>query len=132
MMKPIHLLLVDDEERFLATTKIILDKRGMKTAIAKSGPEALELLDREPIDVAVVDVKMPGMDGIELLRKIKQRWPRIEVILLTGHASVESAVAGMKMGAGDYVMKPCDLKELAAKIEAAAEKRKKQEARSKN
>ena len=122
------MLLVDDEERFLATTKILLDKRGTDTFTAASGQEALEILERHAIDVVILDVKMPGMDGVEVLRKIKRDHPLVEVLMLTGHASVESAVEGLKLGAFDYLMKPCEIPVLLEKAEeACAQKRAKDE-----
>ncbi len=118
-MTAIQLLIVDDEERFLTTTKILLEKRGITVYIATNGKNALEALGSHRVDVAILDVKMPGMDGVELLRKIKQSSPLIEVIMLTGHASVESAVEGLKLGAFDYVMKPCDIAVLLEKVQQA-------------
>ncbi len=118
-MSKMRLLLVDDEERFLATTRILLEKRGVETLTATNGSDALALLDERPIDVVILDVKMPGMDGVEVLRRIKQRHPLVEVIMLTGHGSVESAVEGLKLGAFDYVMKPMDIPDLLAKAQEA-------------
>jgi DNA-binding NtrC family response regulator len=127
-MGNLRLLLVDDEERFLATTKILLDKRGANTFTASSGPDALEILAQHAIDVVILDVKMPGMDGVEVLRKIKRDHPLVEVLMLTGHASVESAVEGLKLGAFDYLMKPCEIPRLLEKAnEACAQKRAKEE-----
>ncbi len=120
-MASIRVLLVDDEEQFLATTKVLLDKRGIETVTATSGVEALTILEERPIDVVILDVKMPGMNGVEVLRMIKQRGYPLEVILLTGHAAVDSAVEGLKLGAFDYVMKPCDIPDLVAKIREAFE-----------
>lgn len=122
-MGKIQLLIVDDEERFLNTTKTLLEKRGVATCTALSGADALKIVNEQPLDVVILDVKMPGMDGVEVLSKIKHRYPLIEVIMLTGHASVESAVEGLKMGAFDYVMKPCDIPELLAKVKQAYEKK---------
>ncbi|MFC1853134.1 response regulator [candidate division CSSED10-310 bacterium] len=118
-MITINVLLVDDEERFLSTTKIILEKRGFKVNTALQGVEALDILEKQRIDVVILDVKMPGLDGISVLRKIKERHQQVEVILLTGHASVETAVNGLKIGAFDYLMKPCDIAKLLAKINLA-------------
>jgi DNA-binding NtrC family response regulator len=119
-----RLLFVDDEERFLATTKILMEKRGVENLrTATNGHDALRILRKERIDVVVLDVKMPGMDGVEVLRRIKQEHPLVQVIMLTGHASVESAVDGMKLGATDYVMKPVDMPDLLDKIQAACEKK---------
>jgi DNA-binding NtrC family response regulator len=89
-----------------------------------SGQEALDILsENNQIDVAVLDVKMPGMDGIETLKAIKQEFPLVEVVMLTGHATVESAIDGMKMGAFDYLMKPCDIDQLMTKIAEAKTKK---------
>lgn len=118
-MKNLKLLLVDDEERFLLTTKTLLDKRGVITHTASGGREALRILEENRVDVVVLDVKMPDMDGIETLRLIKQRYPLVEVVMLTGHASVDSAVDGMRLGAFDYLMKPCDITDMLKKIQEA-------------
>lgn len=92
--------------------------------MAFNGQEALEKLDKNRnLDVVILDVKMPGMDGIETLGKIKKSYPLTEVIMLTGHATVESAIEGMKSGAFDYLMKPCDLELLMVKVEEAAKKK---------
>lgn len=122
-MSRMRLLLVDDEERFLTTTRILLEKRGVETATATNGPDALKILDERPMDVVILDVKMPGMDGVEVLRRIKQKHALLEVIMLTGHASVDSAVEGLKLGAFDYVMKPIDIPDLLAKAEDAFSKK---------
>lgn len=118
MEKP-RLLLVDDEERFLSTTKTILEKRGYTTLTASNGYDALSLIAERRLDVVVLDVKMPGIDGVSVLRRIKEQKPRLEVILLTGHASVDSAVDGMKLGAFEYLMKPVDIDVLIERIETA-------------
>jgi DNA-binding NtrC family response regulator len=124
-MSYVKLLLVDDEERFLSTTRILLEKRGVgNVQTATNGADALKIMRKERIDVVVLDVKMPGMDGGEVLRRIKQEHPLVEVIMLTGHASVESAVDGLRLGAFDYVMKPIDIPDLLQKIEEAYGKKK--------
>ncbi|MBT8763985.1 response regulator [Desulfohalobiaceae bacterium Ax17] len=124
----INLLLVDDEEGFVTTMTKRLARRGFQVESALSGQEALEKIKRMPlIDVVILDVKMPGMDGIETLREIKKEFPLVEVIMLTGHATVESAIEGMKLGAFDYLMKPSDLDQLIAKIEEAKDKKLKHE-----
>ena len=122
-MKTINILLVDDEERFLATTQKLLKKKGYDAEVASSGSLALDLLDRKPVHVVILDVKMPGMDGIETLKAIKARHPMVEVIMLTGHATVESAVQGLKSGASDYLMKPADIDDLLSRVEGAFERR---------
>ncbi len=118
-MKNLQLLLVDDEERFLSTTRTLLEKRGVVTHTAAGGKEALRILEKNRIDVVVLDVKMPDMDGIETLRLIKQRFPLVEVVMLTGHASIDSAVDGMRLGAFDYLMKPCDISDMLKKVREA-------------
>ena len=120
-----NILLVDDEEPFVETITKRLTKRNFAVIASYNGKEALTQLDQDQsIEVVVLDVKMPGMDGIETLREIKRHHPLVEVIMLTGHATVESAIEGMKLGAFDYLMKPCDIDQLAGKVkEAAAKKR---------
>lgn len=124
-----NVLLVDDETPFVETMTKRLTKRDLNIIPAFSGAEALERLkDQENIEVIILDVKMPGMDGIETLKEIKKRYPLVEVIMLTGHATVESAIEGMKKGAFDYLMKPCDIDHLISKVsEAAAKKRQHEE-----
>lgn len=126
-MESITVLLVDDEERFVISNAKLLRKMGFEVLTALSGDEALRQLEVNTIHVAVVDVKMPGMDGIVLLREIKKRFSLVEVVMLTGNATFESAVTGLKIGASDYLMKPVDLNELIQKIHDAHEKRKLQE-----
>jgi len=118
------LLLVDDEEAFVAAMDKRLTMRNMKITVAYTGEEGLQKLGDDPdIDVVLLDVKMPGVDGIATLREIKNKHPMTEVIMLTGHATVESAIEGMKLGAFDYLMKPCDMDELVAKVEEAKNKK---------
>ena len=117
-------LLVDDEVPFVETMTKRLTKRNLRVIMAFSGQEALEKLDKNRnLDVVILDVKMPGIDGIETLAKIKKTYPITEVIMLTGHATVESAIEGMKSGAFDYLMKPCDLEQLMVKVEEATKKK---------
>jgi len=126
-MEKMKIMLVDDEERFLITTKKLIEKKGYDVLTASSGAEALEKLRLHNIHVVILDVKMPGMDGAATLRHIKSDFPLVEVIMLTGHATVESAVDGLKSGATDYLMKPTDVGELLEKAEDAFEKRQKLE-----
>ncbi|MCX5884256.1 MAG: response regulator [Deltaproteobacteria bacterium] len=123
-----NILLVDDEVPFLETMTKRLKKRGFDILSAHTGLDALEQLSRHRgIDAVILDVKMPGMDGIQTLEEIKRRFPITEVIMLTGHATVESAIEGMKLGAFDYLMKPCDMEQLVSKVEAAAQRRRSHE-----
>ena len=118
---PIHLLLVDDEHSFVEVMSQRLGKRGFVVTVAVSGQDALNRLEAdESIEVIILDVKMPGMDGIETLRMIKKNRPLVKIIMLTGHATINSAIDAMKLGAFDYLMKPCDLKELVFKVQKAA------------
>ncbi|MEW6351698.1 MAG: response regulator [Thermodesulfobacteriota bacterium] len=123
-----RVLLVDDEQPFVEALSKRLAKRGLEVVPAYSGPEALQIIDQDKrIDTVVLDVKMPGMDGIEVLKAIKAKVPLVEVIMLTGHATVESAIEGMKLGALDYLMKPCDMEILMAKIQDAKSRKTAQE-----
>jgi len=126
-MGPINLLIVDDEEKFLTSTEKLLSKRGFTIFPASNARVALQILETELIHIALLDVKMPGMDGIALLKEIKNRFPLVEVVMLTGHATFDTAVTGLKTGASDYLMKPARPNELMQKLEEAFEKRKIQE-----
>ncbi|MBE9530582.1 MAG: response regulator [Proteobacteria bacterium] len=122
-MEKMRMMLVDDEVRFLSTTKKLLAKKGYDVVTASSGAEALEIIRAQNINVVILDVKMPGMDGNATLKEIKRLFPLTEVIMLTGHATMESAVDGLKSGASDYLVKPADLDEIINKAEEAFEKR---------
>ncbi|MEE4113203.1 MAG: response regulator [Desulfobacteraceae bacterium] len=122
-MDKLKLMIVDDEERFLATTEKLLRKKGVDVVTATSGAEALEKLRGQSVHVVILDVKMPGMDGVATLREIKRQFPMVEVIMLTGHATVESAVEGLKTGAVDYLMKPADLDQILEKANDAFSRR---------
>ncbi|WP_456325874.1 response regulator [Desulfonauticus submarinus] len=127
----VKLLLVDDEKNFLDAISKRLKKKGIEDFYCVySGEECLYFLNKnKSIDVVVLDIKMPGIDGIETLKAIKTSYPLIEVILLTGHGTVESAIEGMKLGAYDYLMKPCELEDLIEKIEAAKKRKEEYEAK---
>jgi DNA-binding NtrC family response regulator len=122
-------LLVDDERPFVETMVKRLKKRDLKLVTAFNGNEALNRLEEDgDIEVVILDIKMPVMDGMEALSRIKSKHPLVEVIMLTGHATVETGIEGMKKGAFDYLMKPCDVDQLLDKVtEAAARKRKHEE-----
>jgi signal transduction histidine kinase len=121
-VKTIRLLLVDDEDHFRQTLAKRLAKRGLASDQAADGNECLSILDKKAIDVVVLDVKMPGMSGIEVLQNITAKYPRTEVILLTGQANALEGVEGIKSGAFDYLMKPIELEHLFNKILQAYEK----------
>lgn len=119
-----NVLLVDDEVPFIETMTKRLEKRGLTITAAFSGTEALKMLEENAsIEVVILDVKMPQMDGIEALKRIKAEYPLVEVIMLTGHATVETGIEGMKLGAFDYLMKPCEMDVLLAKVKEAASKK---------
>lgn len=117
------MMLVDDEERYLQTTARLIEKRGYEVLTARSGEEALKKLSAQTVHVVVLDMKMPGMDGNETLKAIKAIYPLVEVIMLTGHATVDSAIDGLRNGAFDYLMKPADPDQILEKALDAFEKR---------
>ena len=120
-----NVLLVDDEVAFVEAFGERLELRDFEVSIAFSGPEALKILEENKnIEVVILDVNMPGMDGAETLANIKTKHPLVEVMMLSGHADVESAIQGMNQGAFDYLMKPVDMDQIITKVtEAAAKKR---------
>jgi len=118
-MEPIKVLIVDDEVEFLETVVKRLRKRNLDATGVTSGEAALDQLAKSPVDVVVLDVKMRGISGLETLREIKRKHHPVEVIMLTGHASMEAAMQGMALGAFDYLMKPAQIDELVGKIEDA-------------
>ena len=123
-----NVLLVDDEVPFVETMTKRLTKRDLDVSSAFNGQEALDILEKSrSIEVVILDVKMPGMDGLETLQKIRKKYPLVEVVMLTGHATVESAIDGMKLGAFDYLMKPCDMDILISKVGEAAKKKRSHE-----
>ena len=118
-----RILLVDDEETMVKYLSRRLIKRGFDICVAYNGLDAVEKVKESEFDVVLLDVLMPGMDGIETLREIKKLKPLTEVIMLTGHASVEVGIEGMKSGAFNYIMKPFDPNELVTEINLAFEHR---------
>lgn len=122
-MEALKVLFVDDEIDFLETLMKRMKKRGVHVVGVGSGEEALDYLKRHPADVVVLDVRMPGIGGIPTLKEIKKIDPLMEVIMLTGHASIEAAIEGMESGAFDYLMKPADFDELFFKLQDAFKKR---------
>jgi len=124
-----NVLLVDDEVPFVEAMSRRLKKRDINVLTSFNGFEALGVLEEDrSVEVVILDVKMPGMDGIETLGEIRKKFPLVEVIMLTGHATVETGIEGMKLGAFDYLMKPCDMDVLIDKLkEAVAKKRKHEE-----
>jgi DNA-binding NtrC family response regulator len=123
MTDEMSVLLVDDEKDFLEVLTKRLRKRKLRLVAANSGAEAIRTVQDTPIDVVVLDMRMPQMDGLQTLREIKQINPGVEVIMLTGHANVETAVEGMELGAFDYLIKPVDIDELLYKLQDAFKKK---------
>ena len=111
-----HILIVDDEHEFLELMNNRLQKRGFTVVGASNGEQALELVREQSFDAMVLDVKMPGIDGIEVLRRVKQMKPELPVVLLTGHASVEAAMTGVETGAVDYLLKPVPINDLIMRL----------------
>lgn len=126
---PAKVLIVDDEKDFVEMFSLRLKAQGEKVSTAYSGKEALDVLEKTAIDVVILDIRMPVMDGIDTLRQIKALHPIVEVILLTGHGSTETAVEGMKLGAFDYLMKPADFNDIKIKLENARKRKDEQEER---
>jgi DNA-binding NtrC family response regulator len=131
MMKiPAKVLVVDDEKDFVEMFSLRLEASGEKVFTAFDSRAGLSVLaEQEDIDVVVLDIKMPGMDGIETLKEIKKHHPLVEVVLLTGHGTIETAVQGMKLGAFDYLLKPADFAEIDEKIQGARRRKDEQEER---
>jgi DNA-binding NtrC family response regulator len=126
---PTKVLIVDDEKDFVEMFSLRLEAQGERVSTAYSGTDALKLLEHTAIDVVVLDIRMPGMDGIDTLKEIKKLYPNVEVILLTGHGSTETAVEGMKLGAFDYLMKPADFEDIRTKLENARKRKDEQDER---
>ena len=120
---PTRVLLVDDEKDFVEILSLRLEEAGENVTSAHSGRECLDVLENNAIDVVILDILMPGMDGIATLKEIKKRFPLVEVIMLTGHGTTESAVDGLKLGAFDYLLKPAHFGELTAKLNAARKRK---------
>jgi len=120
-----RILLVDDEVEFVSTLSERLQLRGYDVRTANNALEALAFVYKEAPDVIILDLRIPGMDGIETLKTIKKFDPTIEVIMLTGHGDIRSVEEGMKSGAFEYIMKPVDISELTAKIDIARKRRQK-------
>jgi DNA-binding response OmpR family regulator len=120
--KGTKILLVDDEEGYVSVLAKRLSKRNFQVKTALSGREAIRILRNESFDLAVLDLKMEDMDGIEVLKIFKVMEPQMPVIILTGHGSETAAREGMEYGAFDYLVKPCDLSELVARIRQACAK----------
>jgi DNA-binding NtrC family response regulator len=122
-MKGSKILLVDDEVVFTTNMGKLLTNRGYKVTAANSGDAAIQALEKENFDVVVLDLKMPGMDGLATLKEIKKLGLFTETLLLTGHGSIDTALEAIKLGAYDYLTKPCEIDDLVGKIEGAWQKK---------
>ena len=124
-----RILLVDDEEQFVQALSERLALRGYDVTTSLSGEDAVEKVKHYNYEVVILDVAMPGLDGVDTLREVKKLKPLTEVIMLTGHATVETAIEGMKLGAIDYLVKPCETEDLVNKINKAQQRKAEQEER---
>ena len=118
-MQKLKVLLVDDEQEFVETLADRLKMRDLEATTARNGEEALSVVKREEPDVILLDLKMPGIDGIEVLRRVKKAYPNVQVIMLTGHGSEKDEEAARSLGAFDYIQKPVDLDALVPRIRNA-------------
>jgi len=118
-MENLKILLVDDEEEFVTTLAERLELRGLQARTALNGEDALHMIEADIPQIVILDVMMPGLGGLEVLRRIKAQHPQISVILLTGRGSTNEGIKGMQLGAFDYLMKPLDIEELIKKMQEA-------------
>jgi DNA-binding NtrC family response regulator len=118
-MKRPRILLVDDEVVFADNLLKLLSKRGYDAVVVYNGADAVNMVGEKEFDVIILDMKMPGMDGIATLKEIKKKAPLVEVVILTGHGSVESGIEGMQLGAFDFLMKPVSIDDLQEKVSEA-------------
>ena len=116
-------LIIDDEREFTEALSERMETRGIKAVTAATGAEALGIVDKEKFDAVILDMVMPGMDGIETLKRLLEKNPDLQIILLTGHATVQTSVEAIKLGAADFLEKPVDIKKLMEKIKEAGAKR---------
>lgn len=124
MKRKMHVMIVDDEKRLVTNLQTILKRRGFNTTGVTSGEEALEILQQaKDVDVILLDVKMEGMNGIEVLQEIKKRFGTVQVILYTGHATMQQGIDGLELGAFYYVQKPAPVEELVDLIQSACDRR---------
>ncbi|MBF0232077.1 MAG: response regulator [Desulfamplus sp.] len=121
-----NIMLVDDEKDFVEMLSLRLKENEENVIVAYNGSECLESLEKNQVDVIILDVKMPGMDGIETLKEIKKKDPLIEVIMLTGHGTIQEAIEGMRLGAFDFLLKPADFDSLSEKMNNARQRKKDQ------
>lgn len=124
-MNKVKVIVIDDEDIVLKSCQRALTPEGYEVKTAKSGMEGLKMLEKEPFDIVLADIKMPDMDGIEVLRRIKEGWPETEVVMITGYSTVATAVDAIKLGAFDYIEKPFTPDGILSSIQKALEEKKK-------
>lgn len=122
-MKKPSILLVDDEVAFANNLLKLMSKRGYDIVVVYNGADAVNMVGEKEFDVIILDMKMPGMDGIATLKEIKKKAPLVEVVILTGHGSVESGIEGMQLGAFDFLMKPVSIDDLQEKVSEAYQRK---------
>ena len=122
-MKRPSILLVDDEVAFANNLLKLLSKRGYDVVVVYNGADAVNMVGEKEFDVIILDMKMPGMDGIATLKEIKKKAPNVEVVILTGHGSIESGIEGMQLGAFDFLMKPVRIDDLQEKVSEAYQRK---------
>jgi DNA-binding NtrC family response regulator len=122
-MKIPRILLVDDEVVFANNLLKLLSKRGYDVVVVYNGADAVNMVGEKEFDVIILDMKMPGMDGIATLKEIKKKAPNVEVVILTGHGSIESGIEGMQLGAFDFLMKPVRIDDLQEKVSEAYQRK---------
>jgi len=118
-MAKINILLVDDEEEFVTTLAERMQLRSLPSRYAFNGDQAMQMVAASPPDVMILDLKMPGVDGLEVLRRVKKKYPRVEVIILTGHGAEKDEDEARRLGAFEYLKKPVDIDELTQHIKMA-------------
>lgn len=128
----LKVLLVDDEVVFAENMSALLTTRGYRVTAVHNGQSAISALEEEDFDVVVLDLKMPGMDGIATMKEVKKLEIFTEILVLTGHGSIDTAMEAVKLGAYDYLTKPCEVEELVAKIEEARDKKENNERKDMN
>ncbi len=119
-MADFRVLFVDDEQELVAAVTERLELRGIDAVGTTSGEQALERVEREHFDVVVLDVRMPGLDGLEVVRQLQQTHPELKVVLMSGHGSREAREEGLRLGAFDYLQKPVDIRHLVSILRRAA------------
>jgi DNA-binding response OmpR family regulator len=130
LTRPETVLVVDDEQSVCIPLEGVLSREGYRTLVAADGTAALEILGEHSVDLALVDLNMPGMSGLDLIRAIHERWPRTVIVILTGYGTLESAITALRHGAHDYLLKPATPEEIKASVRKGLDKRRTAQRRS--